>query len=158
MRSSQPFECASQQDRDVNKCFISNHRTSAAQPLFYLNLEKVKKSSAFQDIQTRQLSAFASAVIEVRCWRWVIGWKINKCFWPDNNDGFPPLGTRVVFKTQVRVLHKYLMKASKGNKGKRRIHHNALLHFQIQHFAPIHLSLLHKDQIECKLELKRRLL
>lgn len=67
-------------------------------------------------------------------------------------------GTRVVFKTQVCGLHKYLMKASKGNKGKRHIHHNALLHFQIQNFAPINLSALYKDQIECKLELKWRLL
>lgn len=57
------------------------------------------------------------------------------------------------FKTQVSALDKYLMKASKGNKGTRSMHHNALLHVQMKHFAPINLSVLYKDQLECKLEL-----
>lgn len=57
----------------------------------------------------------------------------------------------MVFKPKS-ALHKSLMKASKGNKGKRSMHRNALPHLQMQHFAPIILSVLYKDQIECKLE------
>lgn len=60
----------------------------------------------------------------------------------------------MVFKTKGSALHKYLMKASKGNKGKWSMHHNALLHVQMKHFAPINLSVLYKDQLECKLVLK----
>lgn len=34
------------------------------------------------------------------------------------------------------------------------MHHNALLHVQMQHFASINLSVLYKDQTERKLELE----